>query len=47
MKLYGLCLLCFSLLGGCAKAPDLEAPCRGFGQYCSQQPINDTPMAGV
>lgn len=36
--LYGLLYL--SLLSGCAKPPDLEAPCREFGKYCSQQPIN-------
>lgn len=37
-------LLVFSLLSGCSKPPDLEAPCREFGKYCSQQPINEAPI---
>lgn len=33
-------ILLFSCLGGCTKPPDLDAPCREFGKYCPQQPIN-------
>ncbi len=36
----GLVILLLSLLAGCSKPPDLEAPCREFGKHCSQQPIN-------
>lgn len=37
-------LLFLCLLNGCSKPPDLEAPCREFGKYCSQQPINTAPI---
>ena len=37
----GLVILILSLLAGCSKPPDLEAPCREFGKHCSQQPINE------
>lgn len=40
----GLMVLILSLLGGCSKPPDLEAPCREFGKHCSQQPINEAPI---
>ena len=33
-------LLFLSLLTGCTKPPDLDAPCKEFGKFCSQQPIN-------
>ena len=31
-------------LGACNKVPDLDAPCREFGRYCPQQPINVEPL---
>lgn len=31
-------------LSACTKPPDLDAPCRDFGRYCSQQPINVEPL---
>ena len=31
-------------LTACAKVHDLDAPCREFGRYCSQQPINVEPL---
>ena len=34
-------LLFFSVLSGCTKPPDLDAPCREFGKYCPQYPINE------
>ncbi len=37
-------LLVLSLLSGCSKPPDLEAPCQEFGKHCSQQPINEAPI---
>ena len=32
------------VLSACSKAPDLDAPCREFGRYCPQQPINVGPL---
>jgi type IV secretion system protein VirB7 len=46
MKQWWMSLVCICLLNGCSKTPDLDAPCRQFGQYCSQQPINETPILG-
>ena len=31
-------------LSACTKPPDLDAPCREFGRYCPQQPINVDPV---
>lgn len=31
-------------LSACTKLPDLDAPCRDFGRYCSQLPINVEPL---
>ena len=31
-------------LSACNKVPDLDAPCREFGRYCPQQPINIQPL---
>lgn len=39
----GLSLLLICLVTGCTKPSDLEAPCREFGKFCSQQPINEEP----
>lgn len=36
-------VLVFTLLSGCSKPPDLEAPCRDFGKFCAQAPINEEP----
>lgn len=33
-----------TLLNGCTKPPDLEAPCHNFGKFCAQYPINDEPV---
>ena len=40
---FGSLLLCM-WLSGCANPPDLEGPCREFGKYCAQQPINEEPI---
>lgn len=39
-------VLIMSVLSGCAKPPDLEAPCHNFGQFCPQQLINESPIEG-
>ena len=36
-------LLIVMSLSGCSKPPDLDAPCREFGKFCPQQPINNPP----
>ena len=38
-----LCLLLG--LNACSKPPDLDAPCKEFGKYCSQEPINVNPLS--
>lgn len=46
MKLI-LIILCLSvglILNGCSRPPDLDAPCREFGKYCAQLPINVEPI---
>lgn len=35
-----LLILLGALLASCSKAPDLDAPCKEFGKYCHQEPIN-------
>ena len=35
-----------SVLSGCAKPPELAAPCEQFGKFCPQYPINDEPIQG-
>lgn len=37
-------ILCLCVLEGCTKLPDLDAPCREFGKYCAQLPINVEPL---
>lgn len=39
-------VLMMGVLSGCSKAPDLEAPCHNFGQFCPQYPINEDPIKG-
>jgi type IV secretion system protein VirB7 len=40
-------LLIMGVLSGCARTPDLDAPCREFGRFCSQQIINEEPITEV
>lgn len=40
-------MLILGLLSGCTKPPDLDAPCREFGKFCPQHPINEEPIEGV
>lgn len=35
-----------SLINGCAMPPTASAPCRNFGKFCMQQPINKGPHDG-
>lgn len=37
-------MLFIIVLTGCTKPPDLDAPCREFGKFCYQQPINEEPI---
>ena len=36
-----ICLSLLIILNGCTKPPDLNAPCREFGKFCAQKPINE------
>ena len=42
-------ILCCLLLGlnACTKPPDLDAPCKAFGKYCAQAPINVSPISST
>lgn len=41
-----LLLLCFLFgLNACTNPPDLDAPCKEFGKYCAQAPININPLS--
>lgn len=34
-------LLLSVMLGACAQAHDLDAPCPDFGRFCAQKPVNE------